>query len=126
MSLGRQGHASSSACKVAPSSAFLSSPKGRHSRLSYRRVFFLCSLSIRINGAPIEMTSLNRLTAIAVAFLGMIATYSQQVRAQDFTLFEHAIVPPKTDQQPARQRSEEHTSELQSLMRISYAVFCLK
>src|SRR3546814_7688734 len=30
--------------------------------------------------------------------------------------------------QPAEQdaRSEEHTSELQSLMRISYAVFCLK
>src|SRR3546814_8164102 len=34
--------------------------------------------------------------------------------------------PPEafpTDQIP---RSEEHTSELQSLMRISYAVFCLK
>src|SRR3546814_5041166 len=30
-----------------------------------------------------------------------------------------ATVPPKG-------RSEEHTSELQSLMRISYAVFCLK
>src|SRR3546814_8061586 len=27
---------------------------------------------------------------------------------------------------PVRPRSEEHTSELQSLMRISYAVFCLK
>src|SRR3546814_8713400 len=27
---------------------------------------------------------------------------------------------------PASTRSEEHTSELQSLMRISYAVFCLK
>src|SRR3546814_5871339 len=27
---------------------------------------------------------------------------------------------------PLRERSEEHTSELQSLMRISYAVFCLK
>src|SRR3546814_9278910 len=26
----------------------------------------------------------------------------------------------------SRRRSEEHTSELQSLMRISYAVFCLK
>src|SRR3546814_4468643 len=26
----------------------------------------------------------------------------------------------------AKARSEEHTSELQSLMRISYAVFCLK
>src|SRR3546814_5385190 len=30
----------------------------------------------------------------------------------------------RTDRQ--RRRSEEHTSELQSLMRISYAVFCLK
>src|SRR3546814_4524039 len=28
--------------------------------------------------------------------------------------------------QSREQRSEEHTSELQSLMRISYAVFCLK
>src|SRR3546814_2706458 len=27
---------------------------------------------------------------------------------------------------PTTGRSEEHTSELQSLMRISYAVFCLK
>src|SRR3546814_2006990 len=27
---------------------------------------------------------------------------------------------------PRAKRSEEHTSELQSLMRISYAVFCLK
>src|SRR3546814_3477611 len=27
---------------------------------------------------------------------------------------------------PLQRRSEEHTSELQSLMRISYAVFCLK
>src|SRR3546814_1420610 len=27
---------------------------------------------------------------------------------------------------PAAWRSEEHTSELQSIMRISYAVFCLK
>src|SRR3546814_9890635 len=30
------------------------------------------------------------------------------------------------EQPMRRQRSEEHTSELQSLMRISYAVFCLK
>src|SRR3546814_5565948 len=29
-------------------------------------------------------------------------------------------------QSPEEYRSEEHTSELQSLMRISYAVFCLK
>src|SRR3546814_19542123 len=30
------------------------------------------------------------------------------------------------DRAMLRKRSEEHTSELQSLMRISYAVFCLK
>src|SRR3546814_4748905 len=30
------------------------------------------------------------------------------------------------EQHEQRRRSEEHTSELQSLMRISYAVFCLK
>src|SRR3546814_20712816 len=33
---------------------------------------------------------------------------------------------PIPDWRDGRGRSEEHTSELQSLMRISYAVFCLK
>src|SRR3546814_9940085 len=32
----------------------------------------------------------------------------------------------RTDRRQQRQRSEEHTSELQSLMPISYAVFCLQ
>src|SRR3546814_7707563 len=45
---------------------------------------------------------------------------------------ENACSPcPKKDREkgiaaPRQRRSEEHTSELQSLMRISYAVFCLK
>src|SRR3546814_5971692 len=40
----------------------------------------------------------------------------------------HRNVHPRRPLRPraARRRSEEHTSELQSLMRISYAVFCLK
>src|SRR3546814_3645219 len=33
---------------------------------------------------------------------------------------------PALEQDDVERRSEEHTSELQSLMRISYAVFCLK
>src|SRR3546814_3224548 len=33
---------------------------------------------------------------------------------------------PRRSRHHQKQRSEEHTSELQSLMRISYAVFCLK
>src|SRR3546814_2954627 len=40
----------------------------------------------------------------------------------DITLFD----PATSRDASAVDRSEEHTSELQSLMRISYAVFCLK
>src|SRR3546814_5923019 len=44
---------------------------------------------------------------------------------------EKANTPTMTGISPmpalsSKERSEEHTSELQSLMRISYAVFCLK
>src|SRR3546814_20360059 len=39
---------------------------------------------------------------------------------------EGAVVQVEAGPADARCRSEEHTSELQSLMRISYAVFCLK
>src|SRR3546814_1909306 len=40
---------------------------------------------------------------------------------------EAVLVVGQQDQRAdAHHRSEEHTSELQSLMRISYAVFCLK
>src|SRR3546814_6560514 len=46
-------------------------------------------------------------------------------------LFRRVQPPARMVPDPARaqlrtRRSEEHTSELQSLMRISYAVFCLK
>src|SRR3546814_3735404 len=36
------------------------------------------------------------------------------------------IAPEQAGERREMMRSEEHTSELQSLMRISYAVFCLK
>src|SRR3546814_3125230 len=35
-------------------------------------------------------------------------------------------VPTEQQEQARGDRSEEHTSELQSLMRISYAVFCMQ
>src|SRR3546814_4632713 len=38
----------------------------------------------------------------------------------------HQDTHPLLRESTQRRRSEEHTSELQSLMRISYAVFCLK
>src|SRR3546814_9832346 len=36
------------------------------------------------------------------------------------------LLPSSSCALASKSRSEEHTSELQSLMRISYAVFCLK
>src|SRR3546814_8325569 len=42
------------------------------------------------------------------------------------TLIDRGLDPYAGIQQSRNLRSEEHTSELQSLMRISYAVFCLK
>src|SRR3546814_5827044 len=48
----------------------------------------------------------------------------------DMATTERLVLPPNTTQEQRirirNSRSEEHTSELQSLMRISYAVFCLK
>src|SRR3546814_3059356 len=47
---------------------------------------------------------------------------SQQAHRQIFARHQRDIMGMKMK----GRRSEEHTSELQSLMRISYAVFCLK
>src|SRR3546814_1471355 len=58
----------------------------------------------------------------------------REIERHDLDLLELDILPD-VEFGPVRQRkdadapalrSEEHTSELQSLMRISYAVFCLK
>src|SRR3546814_6461552 len=69
-----------------------------------------------------------RLIAIAVLRV-------PRVEREDEPIEEAPPVPRALDEQPVHRRgqpqhrqpvrSEEHTSELQSLMRISYAVFCL-
>src|SRR3546814_8785638 len=42
------------------------------------------------------------------------------------TLADKSEIAQALQEQEGQTRSEEHTTELQSLMRISYAVFCLK
>src|SRR3546814_8597222 len=49
---------------------------------------------------------------------------AETVAAMDTLVRQGKVLYWGTSEWPAR--SEEHTSELQSLMRISYAVFCLK
>src|SRR3546814_5051341 len=49
-------------------------------------------------------------------------TVELEGRGVGLHLAAHRLEPPGED---APHRSEEHTSELQSLMRISYAAFCL-
>src|SRR3546814_7273321 len=48
------------------------------------------------------------------------------VRARSSIASTAALARRYNDLDAIEDRSEEHTSELQSLMRISYAVFCLK
>src|SRR3546814_3809916 len=59
---------------------------------------------------------LSGIKVLAFAFLG-VASSTALARAQQM---------PPSQAAPVIPRSEEHTSELQSLMRNSYAVFCLK
>src|SRR3546814_2932061 len=58
------------------------------------------------------------------------AQLRDRVRCQQFALGAERVerMPGdiEAEDRLLRGRSEEHTSELQSLMRISYAVFCLK
>src|SRR3546814_5324026 len=69
-----------------------------------RTVPLLSMVDVSINPAATEVERTNRQTTLTIK----------------------ASLAKDTTMPDARKRSEEHTSELQSLMRISYAVFCLK
>src|SRR3546814_10588218 len=70
----------------------------------------------RCNGAPFTYTPVGR---------GKNKRYYRRIFMPDLPLFFRLARPARSLPLLAL-RSEEHTSELQSLMRISYAVFCLK
>src|SRR3546814_7834791 len=91
--------------------------------LSYTRFFFLMirrpPRSTRTD-TLFPYTTLFRSPAGGTHEAGLRAALTKGLRA-----FGELIGQKKAAQITA-DRSEEHTSELQSLMRISYAVFCLK
>src|SRR3546814_10580379 len=75
---------------------------------------------------PPITTFLNRLLALTIELQGVLFTaFERLLNAK----IEGAIASGRYDvglETLRAERSEERTSELQSLMRISYAVFCLK
>src|SRR3546814_6784613 len=71
---------------------------------------WLNSIYAGVDGMPLDLLA-NR---------GVVVTNGAGINA--ITIAEYVVMGMLT----VAKRSEEHTSELQSLMRISYAVFCLK
>src|SRR3546814_2351446 len=72
-------------------------------------------------------TTLFRSTHMRIGFIGlgtMGASMAANLQEAGYDLLVHDLRRASADRHV--DRSEEHTSELQSLMRISYAVFCLK
>src|SRR3546814_14305122 len=103
--------------------------------LSRMMFFFLMSLrpprSTRTD-TLVPYTTLFR-SAVGLAHLGHLAFFGAYLR-QRLQLLRKARLPIEARligndllaRAHVQERSEEHTSELQSLMRRSYAVFCLK
>src|SRR3546814_6036976 len=67
-----------------------------------------------------------RLNALALQGQRVSEVVERHPRIRIKTERPLVVVPAEVEAAHAVIRSEEHTSELQSLMRISYAVFCLK
>src|SRR3546814_4278553 len=77
---------------------------------------------------PPRSTRTDTLFPYTTLFRSAVAHHDAAVPAHDRVAHRQPSVRHHRRHDPvqARLRSEEHTSELQSLMRISYAVFCLK
>src|SRR3546814_3894664 len=77
----------------------------------------VCSSDLFLDRIEAEGAHAVRVIGLADRFLGLDRVHETQGRARQ---------RPRDEPHLGDRRSEEHTSELQSLMRISYAVFCLK
>src|SRR3546814_8702403 len=88
---------------------------GASHRFFRRSLFFAAYSSLSINPASCNFLSFCR-RAIRSSLPGLICCSSAITLGEPLCSWAAA----------SSARSEEHTSELQSLMRISYAVFCLK
>src|SRR3546814_1970912 len=102
------------------------SPRADRGRAGLRHLFDLCVQAeafghlLELAALPLPVDRFERgLQHLVAIGLGEAAD-CQLLR------LDRAIAAHEQDRDILRPRSEEHTSELQSLMRISYAVFCLE
>src|SRR3546814_5365861 len=107
---------------------FFFSSRRRHTRCALVTGVQTCALPIS-EGIVVAERAEHRLHAIEVVGTYLGAAQDRrlldQVPAQELVDAAHDLRRLDADADAA-QRSEEHTSELQSLMRTSYAVFCLE
>src|SRR3546814_1620604 len=82
-----------------------------------------CASVMPVTAGSTRLRDQTRLcSAISPSSLRLVASGRSSQAAR---MVANSVAPPSAGTMRA-DRSEEHTSELQSLMRISYAVFCLK
>src|SRR3546814_6567454 len=74
----------------------------------------------------VHLQLLHQLTRGDLALLPLHPVIQELRRVGRGDLHTEPRLPTRHPKTASAGRSEEHTSELQSLMRISYAVFCLK
>src|SRR3546814_4920278 len=80
--------------------------------------------TLAIRTKPARAIRFRRGVIIPIAALGSVSLMAVAWIALKPRVFS-AVADRQELSEPSNRRSEEHTSELQSLMRISYAVFCL-
>src|SRR3546814_9548098 len=101
--------------------SFFFSSRRRHTRCALVTGVQTCAL-------PIALLASRQWTAIVVASVTaalLVGASALLFGWESWQAYAELVVPHQAVIMNER-RSEEHTSELQSLMRISYAVFCLK
>src|SRR3546814_3477203 len=77
-------------------------------------------------GVPVFQLPYNALTGNRYKGINSLALMMSGYRDPRWVTYRQASASGWQVKKGEKGRSEEHTSELQSLMRISYAVFCLK
>src|SRR3546814_7155804 len=81
---------------------------------------------VRILGFLQEDATLSVAAVAAKANMSQNACWRRIKRLEESRVISRRVTILDASALGLEDRSEEHTSELQSLMRISYAVFCLK